>query len=324
MDRCVPSAWVPPGSLAPYRDLTSYLMLATALFFLYLLACLAASAVLSVALMQTGWIDLEPHRVMGRLAQLLVLAGLWPFLKAMGLADRTSLGLGVSRSRLFATAGIGWVLGVGILLALTFGLVELGIRVPDQAVQWSSALPKILQALVGGLLIGLLEETFFRGALFSAIRRRGSLGSAAVWSALLYAVVHVMKPGALPSGGAFDEAAALAMVSGVFADVWQWKNLDTVAALFAVGVFLALVRERTGHIGWCIGLHAGWVLVIQATRRFTDGNPQAAMGFLVGEYDGVIGWLAMIWIGILAWLYWQASGALSRPSTRRLASDKPC
>jgi hypothetical protein len=70
------------------------------------------------------------------------------------------------------------------------------------------------------------------------------------------------------------------------------------------GLLLALVRERAGHIGWCIGLHAGWVLVIQASRRLTDVNDDSPLSFLVGDYDGIIGWLAALWIGLLMALYW--------------------
>jgi hypothetical protein len=84
------------------------------------------------------------------------------------------------------------------------------------------------------------------------------------------------------------------MFGAVFVDVFQWKHLSSMAALFMVGVFLALVREHTGHIAWGIGLHAGWVFVIQVTRRMTDGNPEAPAAFLVGTYDGIIGWLAAV------------------------------
>lgn len=284
-------------------------MRATAIFFLYLVVCLALAAALSVPLMQTGWLDYPPERVLGRLAQVFVLIGLWPFLKAMGLADRQSLGYGVSRSRFLATLSLGWALGVLILLALALALFELRIRVPDpEALSWPFVATKVVQASIGGLLIGLLEETFFRGALFGAIRRREGVFPALVWSSLLYAALHVMKPGALPGGVPFDASGVQTMVAGVFLDIFQWRNLDTLAALFTVGVFLGLVRERTGHVGWCIGLHAGWVLAIQVTRAVSDGNPDSALAFLVGDYDGMIGWLAMVWIGLLGWAYWRLTG----------------
>ena len=285
-------------------------MRATALFFGYLFVCLVLAALLTYPLMQTGWLDYPPERVMGRLAQVFILAGLWPLLKVLGLADRESLGFGVPRTCFLRSLGLGWVLGVLILLALVVALFALEVRVGDQDLDtWSFIAKTAVQALVAGLLIGLLEETFFRGALFAAIRRREGVAAAVVWSAALYAVLHVMKPGALPPGMPFDASGAWVMFSGVFLDLLQWRHLDTVLALFMVGVFLALVRERTGHIGWCIGLHAGWVLVIQVSRRLTDGNPSSPLGFLAGDYDGTIGWLAMVWIGLLAAVYWRWSAS---------------
>jgi membrane protease YdiL (CAAX protease family) len=277
----------------------------TALFFGYLFACLVLAALLTYPVMQSGWLEYEPQRVMGRLAQLFILLGLWPFLKLLKLADRTSLGYGAQGRAFRRAIGLGWLQGIGILIALALALVVLEIRVPDEDLElWPFLAKKALQALIGGLLIGVLEETFFRGALYTAIRRRDGVASAVVWTALLYSVVHFMKPGALPAEMPFDWVGSIHMFTHVFIDLFQWKHLDSMVALFTVGVFLALVRERTGHIGWCIGLHAGWVFVIQVSRRLTDGNPDAALAFLVGSYDGTIGWLAAAWIGLLSILYW--------------------
>ena len=194
-------------------------------------------------------------------------------------------------------------------LGLALALLGLEVRVPDpDPGSWSWIAGKALQAVVAGLLIAVLEETFFRGALFAAIRRREGLAPAILWSAGLYAVLHLMKPSALPAGVPFDWAGAWAMFAGVFLDVFQWRHLDTFLALLMVGVFLALVRDFTGHIGWCVGLHAGWVFVIQVTRRLTDGNPSSGLSFLTGDYDGIIGWLSLMWIGALALGYWRWGG----------------
>jgi uncharacterized protein len=295
----------------------------TALFFLYLLACLILATLLTPPLMATGWIEIEPHRVMGRLAQVLILLGLWPFLRLQGLANREALGLGPGWPVVKRTIVDGWGLGVLILLVLAIALLELEIRLPDPTPEsWTRIAARVVQALIGGLLIGLLEETFFRGALYSAIRRRDGVRSAMVWSAALYAVLHFMKPGALPESMAFDATGALWMFTHVFIDLFQWQNLDSLVALFVVGLFLALVRERTGHIGWCIGLHAGWVLVIQVNRRLTDGNDDSPLSFLVGDYDGTIGWLAALWIGLLTALYWAGSTGLRVSRSQRRTSPR--
>jgi uncharacterized protein len=274
----------------------------TGLFFLYLLVCLVLGALLTYPVMATGWVHQAPHRIMDRLTLAFALLGLWPFLKSMGLNSRAALGYDGTRTRLLRAVWRGWLLGVAILAGLALTEVMLGVRTPEAAgAGWVAGLTrKAAQALIGGLLIGLVEETFFRGALYSAIRRRGRVPSAVLWTAFLYALLHFMKPGTLPDGVAFDWAGSWQMFTEVFAGALQWKDLDSLAALFLVGLFLALIRERTGHIGWCIGLHAGWVFVIQLTRYVTDGNPASPYGFLVGSYDGMIGWLAAGWIGALA------------------------
>jgi membrane protease YdiL (CAAX protease family) len=281
----------------------------TGIFFLYLFACLALAALLTYPLMETGWIDHAPQRVMGRLAQVFILLGLWPFLKAMGLGSWDALGYGAARSRFLLALGKGWLLGLAILLALAGSLVLLEVRVPDPlGNDWlPGLLKKAAQALMGGLLTSLLEETFFRGALFSAIRRRGGASPAVYWSSFLFALLHFMKPHGLPDGVAFDWAGTGQMFVHVFAGVFQLKHLDSMTALFLVGIFLALIRERTGHIGWCVGLHAGWILVIQVTRYLTDGNGASPYAFLVGVYDGMIGWLAAAWIGLLTIGFWTLS-----------------
>jgi membrane protease YdiL (CAAX protease family) len=274
-------------------------MRATALIFLYLLACLVLGALLTWPLMQTGWIDQDPQRVMGRLAQVIILIGLWPLLKAMGVADRSSLGYAVPRPAFLRAMAVGWVIGVAILTALALTLVALEVRVPE-AKPLAALAAKAASALTGGLVIALLEETFFRGALYSGVTRRSSAGAAILWSALLYALLHFMKPRSLPAGVAYDWANHWGIFLSTFTSPWQWRNLDSFIALLLVGVFLGLVRRRTGHIGWCIGLHAGWVFVIQITRSLTDDNEGAALAHLAGDYDGVIGWLAAGWIGVLA------------------------
>jgi membrane protease YdiL (CAAX protease family) len=295
---------------------TGVSMRETLVFFFYLFACLILGALLTYPLIQTGWIQHDPHRMMGRLAQIFILLGLWPFLRVMDLDDRRMLGFGISRPRFLGALWRGWLLGVAILLVLVLNLMLLETRVPDAAKEnWLAGLVgKSIRCLIGGLSIGLLEEGFFRGALYSAIRRDGAVRSAVFWSSLLYALLHFMKPHALPEGAAFDWMGAWRMFVHVFAGVFQWNHLDSMAALFLAGVFLALVRERCGHIGWCIGLHAGWVFVIQVARYLTDGNGASSSAWLVGGYDGIIGWLAAVWIGLLALGFW----LLARPKKRQL------
>jgi membrane protease YdiL (CAAX protease family) len=284
----------------------------TGVFFVYLFVCLILGALLTYPVMQTGWIEHAPHRVMGRLTQIFLLLGLWPFLKSMGLNNLWSLGYGAHRPEFLRAFLLGWLLGVAGLLLLVINLLLLEIRVWDlKGEDWlPGLLEKAIQVLIGGLITSLLEETFFRGALYSAIRRSGGAASAIVWSSLLFALLHFMRPHPLPDGVAFDWSGTWQMFLHVFGGVFQGKHVDSMLALFLMGISLALVRERSGHIGWCVGLHAGWVFVIQVNRHLTDGNEASPSAWLVGGYDGTIGWLAAAWIGLAILGFWLLAGIM--------------
>ena len=80
--------------------------------------------------------------------------------------------------------------------------------------------------------------------------------------------------------------------------------LDSFLTLLLVGLLLAGVRQRTGAIAACIGLHAGWVCVIKATKDLTVVDTQAATAFLVGPFDGYTGWLVAGWGIVLVAIAW--------------------
>jgi membrane protease YdiL (CAAX protease family) len=80
---------------------------------------------------------------------------------------------------------------------------------------------------------------------------------------------------------------------------------DSFVTLFVVGIFLSMVRERTGNILWVIGIHAGWVMIIKATKYLTDvtsieGNTSA----WIGTYDSLTGWMATLWLAAISLWYW--------------------
>ncbi|MBS1173862.1 MAG: Abortive infection protein, partial [Proteobacteria bacterium] len=207
-------------------------MRSTALFFLFLLACMLLAAALTPPLLQTGWLAFEPHRVMSRLAQLLMMLGVWPFLRLLGLDGREALGYGRPRPEILRALVRGWLAGVAILVVLVIALLALEIRVPDlrAAARHAELARKAAQALAAGLLIGVIEETFFRGALFTAIRRRGAAAGAILWPAVLYAAVHFLKPGALADGQTLDWPGTSTRSSP-----WSWSASFSAWSVSAPG-----------------------------------------------------------------------------------------
>ncbi|MBN2490199.1 MAG: CPBP family intramembrane metalloprotease [Planctomycetes bacterium] len=280
--------------------LTAYLLLAL---------CLAAGLlpVLDAALASVA--DVRADRLFYRAAMVIALLGLWPLLRWRRLQDRASLGYALSRAQFLARLWWGWLAGLVVLAGL-LGLEWLaGIRLPRPEIDPSKLLTVVVGGIIGGLLVALIEETFFRGVMHSALRRRLSFATTASLSAALYASLHFVRPPRLAAD--FEVTwntgwKLLAAMPRAYAE--PLALLDSWIALFAVGVFLSLVRERSGNIALAIGLHAGWIAVIKTGKYVTMLQTEAPLAFLVDRYDGIIGWLAAGWIALFAWLYRQGAG----------------
>jgi membrane protease YdiL (CAAX protease family) len=275
-------------------------------FIAYLLLALGLAAgllpVLDAALAPLA--EIRPDRLFYRSAMLIALLGLWPLLRWLRVRGRTAWGYGRERQHFLGDMWRGWLAGVAILLAL-LGMEWLaGIRLPRDQLDAVKLLNVLLSGIIGGLLIGFIEETFFRGVMHSALRRRLSLAATAGLTAALYASLHFVRPPRLHPDAevSWDTGwQLLAAMPRAYAD--PLALADSWIALFAVGVFLSLVRERTGNIALAIGLHAGWVAVIKTGKYLTELQPDAPLAVLVGSYDGIIGWLAAAWISAIAYLY---------------------
>lgn len=281
-----------------------------AIFLLFLAGTLLVAALLyyPVWLAVAPLTSMEPHKLLNRLAKVLALGYFFVLIRQIGMASPGALGYGLPPAPFLTQVGLGLVLGMAMLSALAGALIVLGVRLPAGAATEPARL--ILRALLTGLAVALVEETFFRGAVYGAIRRRSSVATAAGLSSLFYAALHFLDPRPLPEGAEVGWTTGLHLLASDFHRLADPAVLDSFAALFAVGMLLALVRERTGGIALCIGLHAGWVTVIQAFTKLTDLSPASDLLFLVGSYDHVIGWLALGWVAVIAMLY----ASLSRRS----------
>lgn len=266
------------------------------LFILLILGALLLSALINypLYLLLEESISAGPNKLINTVGKLLAIPGFILLVRHYAVADRQGLGYGLPRRAFLQDMLRGWLSGLMILCALAAVLLLLGIRIfkplPDDVL--ALLLKTLISALIAGLLIGFIEETFFRGGLFSALRKKHSLLTTLVLSSLLYATMHFFDPPALPAGELVSWGSGLQILADTFDQLGEWRTYDSFLALFVLGLFFALVRERTGNIAYCIGLHAAFVFIIKITRKFTlvdDLNPAS---FLVGYYDGMIGYLS--------------------------------
>lgn len=213
--------------------------------------------------------EVPPRRVFTRLIMLgIVVITVW-LLRRYGLANRALLGYTGPWPRFLRRAGIAFAAGAGMMLVALVPLFLLDVRewntrAPDH---WSGWLPLIGKGLGTGLAVALIEETFFRGAMQGTLHRMGDTRWSLLAVPALYAAVHFIGRPVSPL-----------------------QILDAFAALYCVGLLLALVRSRWGDIAGCIGLHAGFVMIITVFRKVSSVAPPGEWSFLVGSFDGLLGW----------------------------------
>lgn len=278
-------------------------------FFLFV-GLLGAALVVAAALTYPAWllvglVSIEPvHRVMHRVAMLLALIGLVMLTRRLGLTDRDSLGYGMARRRFLAQLLIGWLGGIALMAPLAVLLLGLDVRALRPAADWRMFSEAIVSGLVSGLVVAFIEETFFRGVLFSAVARSAGTRAAVIAPSLLYAALHFLGGRLRVPAEEVGWSHGFAVLAKLFERYAQPLTfVDSFLALFVLGALLALVRLRTGAIAACIGLHAAGVCVIAALRGTTVVNAADDQSMLVGSYDGVIGWGALAWFGVIAVAY---------------------
>ena len=197
--------------------------------------------------------------------------------------------------------------GTGIVLVVGVSLVQLalGARVwhlyQKDIWHWIGFFFKGLGA---GLLIGLIEEFFFRGFLFLTLKDLWNTKWSLVVTNLIYALVHFFPGKKPPIGQEPTFWDSLHLLGHVGPSIWQSpKSALAVLGLFLFGLTLSFAFLRTGSLYASIGIHAGSVFCLKLNRRFVPDVAGKMGSLLAGSknlYDGIAGLVllltACIWV----------------------------
>lgn len=197
-------------------------------------------------------------------------------------------------------------LGIGTLMLSihVLVLIALDVRRIDQSHLQSVTivLGWLGKALLTGIAVGLIEETLFRGLLQGGLTRFGGPMVAVLVSAFYYAGAHFLRTDLKPASGSVQWDSGLLMIWDAFSNLSQIQA-DTFLALFCVGVFLAGIRAYLpSSLGYCIGIHAGWVFVIKSAKHLSFVVPHNEWAGMVSHYDGIIGYFSALWLAALCLL----------------------
>jgi membrane protease YdiL (CAAX protease family) len=173
--------------------------------------------------------------------------------------------------------------------------------------------------MLSAAVVGVLEEVWFRGGLFTLLHRCSGVTAALFGGSVIYAGAHFLAvPGGVHSGEA-QALTAFEVLEAAAQNVFQMQHLDSFVALFIAGVTLGLVRLRQGDVVMCMGIHAGWVLTIKVFKKLTYLSPAQTNRFLAGHYDDVVGWTASVCLLVMLIFVWR----YMRPSSSSMASSAP-
>ncbi len=199
----------------------------------------------------------------------------------------------------------GFVYGMIIMLIIEVLLLLLGIHEIDTSRSISIALfmERLTKAILAGLLIGLVEESIFRGALFTGLYKQTGAVVTVFFSSLVYSAVHFIRYRDLPGDTDIGWLTGIGMMPEAFRRFHEWSIVDYFLTLFIFGVLLGLLRLKHRGIAACIGVHAGIVMLIKLGDYYTNRAHNSNYDYLVSQYNSTFGWMSFIVILLFTVFY---------------------
>lgn len=234
--------------------------------------------------------------LVSRGGQAILLIGLFPLSRWLGFSWQV---FGFSKPFLHQFI-IGFCLGAMMLGLHVAGLLALGVRdVDEDKLAHAALLPIFAKAGLIGVAVALMEETLFRGALLGIVRWMSGPILAVIVSAVFYAALHFIGTHWTTELALIGWDTGFRITLDGFSHL-AMAPLDSLLALFLAGTLLAVIRAYIpGGLGYCVGIHAGWVFIIKSAKPLTRFVPESSHASLVGSYDRFVGYMSSGWIALL-------------------------
>ncbi len=249
--------------------------------------------------------DLEFGRVVTRAFLVCLVLFSWMAVRRMHSWNWSALG--VPRHPQWRQAlgrGLCWGL---VTVALVMAVALIGGGVVWNPPAWTRWAPRIITYGIGAVLIGFIEEIFFRGALFGMGRRLWPWFVVAVVTSAFFSWVHFISPRfpeAVETARWFDGFRILPhLLDTSRATDYYWPFAFN---LFLIGMVLCTWYQREGHLWTVIGVHAGWVWMLRTARLFLDRDPETMTWWWgTTSHIGRSGLTTIMLLLMWAWIFWQ-------------------
>ena len=218
-------------------------------------------------------------------------------IRSVGVARFRDLGL--SRNPLWWRDIIaGFLLSVAVMAVLGLVAIHLGVYT------WKGHLPWNLVAAVflPALIVSVIEEFLFRGAILGLVRQTISTVPAVVLVSALFSIIHFFRPvdGQISVVQWYSGFELIGKLFGRFADPLLVGG--GFMTIFVLGLLLADSVVRTRSLWLSIGLHAGTVFGKMSFNKLTKQLTQAPPWFGPELTIGLGSVLMLLFLWFLIWL----------------------
>ena len=284
-------------------------------FFVVVIAIFA----LSVFLTPFIYAVLKPffkfERIFNRLVMIFTIAAaalyvFWSKRKGRGFLDSEvwrEYGFDFSKpwKRLFQ---YGFLMGALTVIMLAIAEVAFGPRYLREPLLLQDIVERFFKGMLSGMIIGIVEEFFFRGFIYVNLARKIGSWFAVILGSIFYSICHFFDNGQvfIPQNPSFRDAIRL--MFGYLEPLAKRPDVifPEFMGLFLFGLLLNIAFVRTRSIFLSIGVHAGAVFLIKFQYSFVRSGPEDIFHPLFGHfpyYDGRIEWLVLTLLGFLVWWF---------------------
>ncbi|HQB12733.1 MAG TPA: CPBP family glutamic-type intramembrane protease [Candidatus Omnitrophota bacterium] len=194
---------------------------------------------------------------------------------------------------------MGFLAGIlTLLLTSALNIVFNNARFVIPSLSLMDWVSKVSLALATGLLIGVIEEFFFRGFIFRFLQKafKNRVLIAVLVTCVFYSLIHFIGMKKIFIGPDPDFIDGLKLIGAPFVSLAEWPRFwPEAVGLFLFGFALNTAAYKSGSLYPSIGLHAGCVFFIRLDDLFIKFQGERTMFWgskLV--YDGVIGWVFLM------------------------------
>jgi uncharacterized protein len=222
------------------------------------------------------WTEVPFRRVFDRVLLVVAAVALWPLLRFSGVRSVSDLGYGHTRGW-WRSVLVGYAVGVVSLATAAGWLIVSGSRQLKPALPIVELTVLLLKCTGTGLIVAVIEETFFRGGLQNLLTRASNYPVALLSTSAIYSAVHFLKPSTanLPAASVtwftgFQYLGDVVIQSGRAPGV-----ATGFVTLLLAGLILGRLYHTTQSLYPAIGLHAGWVFTLKMYAGLTEARGDA-------------------------------------------------